>query len=125
MLALVERAAPLFTPKQAAEINPGQLYQSLATLLGGFAQPIPRPQRYEEFAKAYGNVVWVYAAIARKAKDIATVPLRFFRRSGDDLSVVERDHPLRRLLQLVNPFLMLPDLLEATSANLDLVGNAY
>jgi HK97 family phage portal protein len=129
MIAMVERPAPIFDAKSMP--TPGELYQTISAYMPGqMAYPIPRPQRYEDFARAYGQVIWVYAAVSRKARDISCVPIRVTERapSPDDQAVgalVPRDHPLRSLLTLVNPFMTFPDLLEGTSANLDLTGNAY
>ncbi len=123
MLALVERQAP-FLAHKAAEPDPGRLYEG-AAVLGGPLLPIPRPQRYDDFARAYGLVAWVYIAVARKGRDVTTVPLRVMRRRAEQLEPVPFGHPLAVLLRRVNPFLTAADLLEATSANLDLVGNAY
>jgi HK97 family phage portal protein len=127
MLALLEREAPRFAAK-AADPNPGELYQTVSTLLPGQpGWPIPRPQRYEEFARAYGQVVWVYAAVASKARDTSIVPVKVTIQRDDQQvgTQVPRDHPLRSLLRKVNPFMTFQQLIEGTSANLDLVGNAY
>ena len=123
MLGLVERRAAPFAVKAAAP-TPGSLFQQVVAVTGGL-QIIPRPQRYEDFARAYGAVVWVYAAVARKARDAAAVPLKLARRTETGVTTAPLTHPLRQLLDKVNPFMTWADLCEGTSANLDLVGNAY
>jgi HK97 family phage portal protein len=123
MLGLIERTTAPFAVK-AASPAPGALFQQVLSVTGG-PQQIPRPQRYEDFAKAYGTVVWVYAAVARKARDSAAVPLTLAQRTDVGVTTVSLSHPLRQLLDKVNPFMTRADLFEGTSANLDLVGNAY
>jgi HK97 family phage portal protein len=127
MLALIERDAPRFQVK-APDVTPGELYQTLTTLMPSAAgTPIPRPERYEDYARAFGQVVWVYAAVSRKARDAASVPIRVTTRTDDQSTgnPVPRDHPLATLLRKVNNFMTFSDLVEGTSANLDLTGNAY
>lgn len=70
-------------------------------------------------------MIWVYAAVSRKAKDTAAVPIRFVQRNASSSVVTEapRAHPLRQLMSRINPFVTAMDFLEFTSANLDLTGN--
>jgi len=125
VLALVPRATPRFLPK-ALDFGAGaaDIFANVAMVAQGGAA-IPRPQRYEDLAKKYGTVVWVYAAVSRKAKDVSAVPLRVVTRTADGVTEVKAEHQLRRLLTGINDFSTQMEFMESVSANLDLSGNAY
>ena len=128
MLAVRERAAAPFLEKAAAGLlaaDAAAIFANVAFLTQAGGE-IPRPQRYEDLAKKYGTVIWVYAAVSRKARDVASVPLKVVQRQDDGtVNEVSRDNELRQVLSLVNPFTTAADLVESTSANLDISGNAY
>lgn len=128
MLALREREAAPFVQKAGPALLGAEAAAIFAN--GGFLPQgngeIQRPQRYEDLAKKYGSVVWVYAAVSRKARDVASVPLKVVQEQPDNtLTEVAAGHPLRQLLARANPFTTAEDLVENISANLDISGNAY
>lgn len=129
MLALVDRPPSRALRQRSATVDPelAEIFFNAAWTLPGAAAEIRRPQRYEELARKYGAVVWVYAAINRKAEDVASVPVRFVKRADDAglLQEVPQSHPLRRLLGRPNAFMTWIDLCEATSSYLDIAGNTY
>ncbi|RJP17958.1 MAG: phage portal protein [Candidatus Abyssobacteria bacterium SURF_5] len=83
-----------------------------------------RPENYEDYAIAYGQVVWVYACVSTIATAIAGVPLRAYRKKADAIEEVS-DSRLARLLSDVNPHMSSYDLWEATASFLELSGNCY
>ena len=85
MLAVRERAAAPFLEKAAAGLlaaDAAAIFANVAFLTQAGGE-IPRPQRYEDLAKKYGTVIWVYAAVSRKARDVASVPLKVVQRQDD------------------------------------------
>jgi HK97 family phage portal protein len=83
-----------------------------------------RPENYEDYAIAYGQVVWVYACVSTIATAVAGVPLRAYRMMANDIQEVS-DSRLARLLSDVNPHMSAYDLWEATASFLELSGNCY
>lgn len=116
-----------------------------ALQLGG-SYAIPEPERYEDFAETYQNVVWVYASIYAIANSLVRIPLYLFRRvksdktpnisgqhegdpapsneMGEEREVVE-GHPAMKLLTHPNNDDGWEDLLEKTVISLELCGDAY
>jgi HK97 family phage portal protein len=83
-----------------------------------------RPENYEDYSIAYGQVVWVYACVSTIATAIAGVPLKTYRKKANSIDEVS-DSPLARLLSSVNPHMSAYDLFEATASFLELSGNCY
>lgn len=83
-----------------------------------------RPENYEDYAVAYGQVVWVYACVSTIATAVAGVPLRIYRSRANSVEEIS-DSRLARLLSDVNPHLSSCDLWEATASFLELSGNCY
>ena len=88
----------------------------------------PRPESYEDYARVYGDIAWVYRCVARIAQTCASVPLEVYRKGSagesgpaDDALAAE----LRGLLEFANEFDALPDLIEQTATYLNLTGNAF
>lgn len=72
----------------------------------------------------YADQAWVYSCIRIIQSKAAGVPLKVYKKVGDDLEVVD-GHPLTDLLERVNPFMSGYDLREGTHGFQELVGNAY
>jgi len=92
---------------------------------GAGYEGLQQPVRYSELVKRYGSAVWVYAAVHRKAADLAAVPLCVYSVRGETETELPETHPLVLLLDTVNPHLAYYDLRELDAINLDLSGNAY
>ncbi len=108
----VTRTAPLLVPEYSTSEDEGR----------------PRPESYEDYARVYGDIAWVYRCVARIAQTCASVPLAAYRRGSggearraDDAVAAE----LGGLLEFVNEFETLPDLIEQTATYLNLTGNAF
>lgn len=81
------------------------------------------PQKYAEY---YATYPAVYAAVKLRADAVLNAPLVASRRIADgNLEDLTPDHPLRLLLNHVNPWWTLGDLLRATSIYLDLWGSCF
>lgn len=124
MLALLERVAPAFTPKALPFGTEPARIAAGAVWLGAGGE-IPRPQRFGDLARKYATVPWVFAAIRRKANDVSSIPVRVIRRLEDSAIPVAPDHRLAATLRRINDFMTWIDLVEGTSAMLDICGNAY
>ncbi len=83
-----------------------------------------RPENYEDYAMAYGQVVWVYACVSTISTAIAGTPLKVYLESADSIEELS-DSRLARLLSTVNPHISAYDLWEATASFLELSGNCY
>ena len=97
---------------------------------------IPEPEKFEDFAETYQNVVWVYASVYAIANSLARLPLRLYKRTAEEdiesedtaasVNRVEvRDHPVLELLNRPNPDCSWEDLLEQIVVSLELGGDAY
>jgi len=110
-------------------VEPGDLTPELllSAIAGFYSVGVPRPQRYEEFVRKYGTVIWVYVAVSINMRNTAVVPIIIERQSladpGEWIEAPQSD--LAKLLARVNGLMTRYDLWEATSANLDLTGNIY
>lgn len=91
---------------------------------------IPREVRPGEpvslggYSRVYQHSPWVYIAVNRIAEACALVPLRIYRRAGEDL-IETADHPLNTLLNMPNDHISRFELLEQTVGFLELAGNSY
>jgi len=83
-----------------------------------------RPENYEDYAIAYGQVVWVYACVSTIATAVAGTPLKTYRQTAKSVEEIS-DSRLARLLSDVNPHISSYDLWEATASFLELSGNCY
>lgn len=77
-----------------------------------------------DYLGKYADQAWVYACIRIIQSKAAGVPLRMYKREGDDFSEI-KNHPIQQLIESANPFMNGYDLLESTHGFIDLVGNAY
>ena len=80
----------------------------------------------EVFLKSYSS--WVYAAVSKRADEFAGLKLtlnKIVKKGGDTTIEQQTNHPVLELLDKVNPYLSLPDLLKITQIYKDLAGNAY
>jgi HK97 family phage portal protein len=77
-----------------------------------------------DYLGKYADQAWVYACIRIIQSKAAGVPLRVYKRTGDDFAEI-KDHPIQQLIESANPFMNGYDLLESTHGFIDLVGNAY
>src|ERR1051325_10194 len=115
-------------------LTPTQLMAAIAGFTGA---AISRPQRYDLMVQRYAQVVWVYRAVSINAQNVAAVPFKIYKRTGEgkgrggmplgpkgDLEETPT-HPMAVLLKTVNPMMSSYDLWELTSINMDLVGNSY
>lgn len=75
-------------------------------------------------ARVYQQSPWVYIAVNRIAEAAALVPLRVYRRQGDE-RIPAPGHPLERLLAAPNPHLSGFELIEQTVGHLELTGDAF
>jgi len=75
-------------------------------------------------SRVYEQSPWVYVAINRIAEAGALVPLRVYRRQGEQ-RISLHNHPLEQLLAQPNPLTSGFELLEQTLGALELHGNAY
>jgi HK97 family phage portal protein len=105
-------------------------YERASRLLGGGGIPQPTKLRtYEDYAKQYGNNIWVYAAVYQIAISLASVELYLYKKpsskAGKRTIFTKSTHPLVSLFSKPNPFMSQFDLKEAIGANLELTGNAY
>lgn len=78
----------------------------------------------ESYLGKYADQAWVYSCINIIATKAASVPLKVYRKNGDNLDAIA-DHPLQLLLESVNPFMNGYDLMEGTHGFKELTGNAY
>ena len=100
-------AAADFTPA-AEPFGPG----------GGWARP--------EYGSYYASSVSVYAAVKVRADAVSRPPLAVYRRQADGgKTPVLPSHPVRQLLQRVNPWYTRGDLWQATEIYLNLWGQAF
>jgi HK97 family phage portal protein len=77
-----------------------------------------------QYLNRYGDQAWVFACIRVIQSKGAGVPLKVYKKNGDNLDE-QPNHPLKTLLDYVNPFMNGYDLMEATHGYLELTGNAY
>ena len=85
---------------------------------GGWARP--------EYGSYYASSVSVYAAVKVRADAVSRPPLTVYRRQADGgKTPVLPSHPVRQLLQRVNPWYTRGDLWQATEIYLNLWGQAF
>lgn len=85
---------------------------------GGWARP--------EYGGYYASSVSVYAAVKVRADAVSRPPLAVYRRQSDGSKTpVLPAHPVRQLLQRVNPWYTRGDLWQATEIYLNLWGQAF
>jgi hypothetical protein len=91
------------------DLTPQQLLGAISTYS---SIGIPRPQRYEDFVRKYGTVVWVYRAVSINARMLASIEFKTYRASQDqpDELVEAPLSPMAKLLKKVNPYMTLYDL---------------
>jgi len=77
-----------------------------------------------KYAKSYSLAVWAFVCIRTIAENAASVPLRFYRESGDERKEITSGRMVD-LFSTVNPFMSYRDLIESTAAFLQIDGNAY
>jgi len=80
----------------------------------------------QTFLKSYKS--WVYAAVSKRADEFSAMKLtlnKIVKKNGETTIEPQTDHPVLELLDKVNPYLALPDLLKITQIYKDLAGNAY
>ena len=80
----------------------------------------------ETYLRSYKS--WVYAATTKRADEFAGIKItlnKIVKKNGDNSIEQVNDHPVLELLDKVNPYLSLPDLLKITQIYKDLAGNAY
>jgi HK97 family phage portal protein len=123
---LVLRAEPGLVRRQALAqpTSPSDLFAELAR----FSSPstgLQPPARFDQLLKRFGSSVWVYAAVYQRAVDQACLPLKVLREAGEHREPVEPTHPLKVLLEGVNPVMTWFDLVVLNSINLDLTGNDF
>jgi len=91
-------------------------------------QGVPRPESvatFADFARVFKREVWVYACVKRIAKSAASVPLKVVRVHRDGTEEDVEDHPLKTLLDSINPYMGPRFFFETLYANLEIFGNAY
>jgi HK97 family phage portal protein len=77
------------------------------------------------YGEYYAKDVSIYAAIKIRSEALLRPPMRVLSKSGDDWDEVDQSHPVRQLMQKVNPWWTHSDLLRGTSTYLDLWGSAF
>lgn len=88
------------------------------------SSPRPNENNVPATLNRYADQAWVYACVSIIQSKGAGVPLKVYRQVGDHYDEVP-DHPIKRLLDSVNPFMNGYDLLESMWGYLDTVGNAF
>lgn len=66
-----------------------------------------------------------YACVDRRAKSIAQVPWKAYRKQRDGTLVAAPDSPLQRLINRPNPDFAWAEMMEYMSQHIDLAGNSY
>ncbi len=101
---------------------------SIATIIANRnntgASPRLNQGNMADYLGKYADQAWVYACIRIIQSKAAGVPLRIYKKQGDDFSEI-KEHPIQQLIESANPFMNGYDLLESTHGFIDLVGNAY
>ncbi len=93
-------------------------------LPGSMDSPRPNVRNMQDFLGRYADQAWVYICISVLQSKLAGVPLKIYKRQGKEVIEIP-DHPLKKLLDKVNPFMDGYDLLESTMGFLGLVGTGY
>lgn len=106
-----------------------QTFPLIATQTWFGQDGMPRPELVASFAtmaRTFSREVWVYACVNRRAEAVSDVPFKIMRKKADGTEVeVEGKHPLKDLLDRLNPFQGRATFMHATQGHLDLNGNAY
>lgn len=85
---------------------------------------VERPESYEDYAKLYQTMVWVYTGIYSIASAAAMLPFKVQEKKNNRWETVE-DHELLTLLNRPNKMQTWYDICEGTMIYLELSGNAY
>lgn len=116
--SLIER----FFPAKKAETF-GSPIQAFRQWLSG-ESPRMTASNIETYLGRYADQAWVYSCISVIQSKGAGVPLKVYKKVGDQLEE-QPNHPLKELLDSVNPMMNGYDLLEATHGFIELAGNEY
>jgi len=81
-------------------------------------------QLYENQARAYNQIDWIYAAVTRIAEACAMIPFQVYKRNEEDITP-ESNHEFERLICNPSPHFSRYELWEQTIIHLELQGNAY
>jgi HK97 family phage portal protein len=78
----------------------------------------------DKYLSKYADQAWIFACIRVIQTKGAGVPIKIYRKNGEKM-VELPEHPVKLLLDSVNPFMNGYDLFESTHGYIELVGNSY
>ena len=67
---------------------------------------------------------WTFACVRAIAEKVSSIELQLKKKNGDDVEIV-RNHPVIELLNDINPFMTLPDVVTNTQSFLELEGSSF
>ncbi len=85
---------------------------------------VAHPHDWANYLKSYGEYGWLFACVSTIAETAAQVPIKLYRRKGDENRELP-EHRLAQLLQYVNPEATWPQQLQLILIDLNLSGNSY
>ncbi|HAB53327.1 MAG TPA: phage portal protein [Ignavibacteriales bacterium] len=87
---------------------------------------LPLNENYNSDAnlQAYADSSWVYICVSRIAQDIASLPIKLYKKSKGKKDEIE-SHPILDALSFVNNNMTTYDLIEWMVSSLELTGNTY
>jgi len=101
---------------------------TLPELLLTFSRTAPQFQKWDtETAIEQGlkaSAIF-YACVDRRAKSIAQVPWKAYRKQRDGTQIEAPDSPLQKLIDRPNPDFAFSEMMELMSQHIDLAGNSY
>jgi hypothetical protein len=105
-------------------IDPAKLPQFMLDSAGARRWDMPDPGTYENQAKLYTRLSWVYSAVKATAERAALQDFNVKQRSGEDLNDIP-NHPFELLLEKPNPKNSQFELMRDTYSYGSINGNAY
>ena len=122
-MSIFTRIANAFgSQKDAGNYSMPGILGSLARNSG--ASPRPSIGNMDAFLGRYADQAWVYACVRIIQTKAAAVPLKVYKVGKDGKKVEQPNHPLKILLDSVNPFMDGYGLREATHGFKELGGNS-
>ena len=106
-----DRGAPAFTVEMG-KLPPGAS-KSMTTLLQQIGVSRPVQGGSDEVEDPLVDSAAVYACIAKLSEAARSVPLRVWESDAEEANEVPEAHPVRAMFESPNPYMGLPDLIEA------------
>jgi len=93
--------------------------------LGEYTTPATAARTTDAYLRAYGEIGWLFAVVSRISTSVGETEWHVTLPAAGDTRKPNDNHELKTLLDHPNEFMTGQDLMEYTSAWLDLVGSAF